>query len=81
MHSPTDASVFDPSNPTGNYELDMSDPYSMVVCRHLLHIVFNQKGIFASRVELNGKNFQMPDPESDESTWVFPKAGVLSFKY
>jgi Ran GTPase-activating protein (RanGAP) involved in mRNA processing and transport len=77
-----DSAVFDPSQPTGMYELDMSDPYSHIVLKHLLLGVSRNDGIFATQPELEGKRWNPPSAEDlqDEKAKL-PDKGILSFKF
>jgi Ran GTPase-activating protein (RanGAP) involved in mRNA processing and transport len=77
-----DSAVFDPSQPTGTYELDMSDHYSHIVLKHLLLGVSRNAGIFTTQPELEGKRWNPPTAEDlqDEKARL-PDKGILSFKF
>ena len=54
-----DPHSFDPSNPAGNYDLDMAKSYSQVVVRNLVALAARGRGEFASGVTLNGRPFAL----------------------
>ena len=77
-----DSSVFDPSQPTGTYELDMAESYSHIVVKHLLLFIDRNTGIFATPPELEGKRWNPPSAQDlqDEKAKL-PEKGILSFKF
>jgi Ran GTPase-activating protein (RanGAP) involved in mRNA processing and transport len=77
-----DSAVFDPSQPTGSYELDMSESYSHIVMKHLLLFVSRKNGIFATPPELEGKRWNPPTVEDvQDEKCNLPNKGILSFKF
>jgi Ran GTPase-activating protein (RanGAP) involved in mRNA processing and transport len=77
-----DSAVFDPSQPTGSYELNMSESYSHIVMKHLLLFVSKKTGIFATPPELEGKRWNPPSAEDvQDEKCNLPNKGILSFKF
>jgi Ran GTPase-activating protein (RanGAP) involved in mRNA processing and transport len=77
-----DSAVFDPSQPAGTYELDMSESYSHIVMKHLLLFVNRKVGIFSTQPELEGKRWNPPSVEDiQDEKCRLPDKGILSFKF
>jgi Ran GTPase-activating protein (RanGAP) involved in mRNA processing and transport len=77
-----DSAVFDPSQPTGSYELDMAEAYSHIVVKHLLVFVGKNAGIFSTQPELEGKRWNPPTAQDVQDEKVkLPDKGILSFKF
>jgi hypothetical protein len=84
-----EASVFDPSSPDGDYELDMSNPYSAVVLEHIIRHISFSTGIFASKdpklpgfAELDGRKWNCPSYNAlKEGRANLPTTGILAFRF
>jgi hypothetical protein len=83
-----EASVFDPSQPDGDYELDMSNPYSSVVLEHILKHLSSGTGVFGSKdpkaagfAELDGRRWSCPAFNAvKEGRATLPSSGLLAFR-
>jgi hypothetical protein len=83
-----EASVFDPSSPDGDYELDMSNAYSAVVLEHIIKHISSGTGVFASKdpklpgvAELDGRKWSCPAFNAvKEGRATLPSSGLLAFR-
>eukprot|EP00743_Colponemidia_sp_Colp-15_P010176 GILK01011180.1.p1 GENE.GILK01011180.1~~GILK01011180.1.p1 ORF type:complete len:1137 (-),score=223.73 GILK01011180.1:106-3309(-) len=76
--------IFDPLNPEGEYQLDLSIPYHRVIVKQLLDFSVrrNVLGKCFSAVTLNRKPYTFPTAESTaDKGWALPESGQLSFSF
>ena len=84
-----EASVFDPSSPDGDYELDMTNPYSAVVLEHIIRHISSGTGVFGSKdpklagfAELDGRRWTCPAFNAvKEGRAALPTTGSLAFRF
>ena len=77
-------STFDPTDPTGEYELDMVEPRSKAIMVTLMQLILQSKGEFVP-----GTTFHKTDQGTQRldltleniESWRVPDTGVFSFKF
>jgi Ca2+-binding EF-hand superfamily protein/Leucine-rich repeat (LRR) protein len=74
-----DKTVFDPKQPNGVWEVDLTEPYGRMIVEECMYLANNKAGCRMTRLEYNGKN--VPLESKDEEVKADDKAHFSSHEF